>query len=130
MAYPDFQEKGQALLNGFNHLEPSYAQYLSTVLMSMDKGPDVLYYLSNNPAEATSIVNSGAQKATLALGRIEAKFLEAEAAKVLQKPKTSKAPNPVPPQARTRGSNGAFISVAPDTDDLDAFSQEFFVKKK
>lgn len=129
-AYPDFMEKGQALLSGFDNLDPGYAQYLSTVLMSMDKGPDVLYYLSNNPAEATSIVNSGAQKATLALGRIEAKFLEAEAIKVLQKPKVSKAPAPAPANARARGSNGAFVSVPPDTDDLDAFTQEFFKKKK
>lgn len=128
--YPDFMEKGQALLGGFDGLDPSYAQYLSTVLMSMDKGPDVLYYLSNNPAEAVTIVNSGAQKATLALGRIEAKFLEADATKVLQKPKVSKAPSPVPANARSRGSNGAFVSVAPDTDDLDAFTKEFFVKKK
>ena len=127
--YPDFMEKGQALLGNFDNLDSGYAQYLSTVLMSMDKGPDVLYYLSNNPAEAATIVNSGAQKATLALGRIEAKFLEADANKVLQKPKVSKAPTPPPPSTRNRGSNGAFVSVAPDTDDLDAFTQEFFKKK-
>ena len=128
--YPDFVEKGQELLSGFQNLDEGYAGYLSTLLMSMDKGPEVLYYLSNNPAEAATIVNSGAQKATLALGRIEAKFLEVDAKKVLAKPKVSKAPNPPPPQARARGSNGAFISVAPDTDDLDAFSSEFFAKRK
>jgi len=127
--YPDFQEKGKELLDGFNNLEAGYAQYLSTVLMSMDHGPAVLYYLSNNPAEAIEIVNSGAQKATLALGRIEAKFIDAKAEKTLAKPKVSKAPAPAPAAARSRGSNGAFVSVSPDTDDLDAFQKEFFKKK-
>jgi len=122
--YPDLQEKIGPMLNGFSNLPPNYAGYLSTVIMSMDKGPDVLYYLSNHPEEATQIVNSGAQKATLALGRIEAKFLEADAQKTLAKPKVTKAPPP--PPVRARGTNGAFISVAPDTDDLDAFEAEFF----
>lgn len=125
--YPDLVEKGQTLLNGFNHLDPNYAGYLSTVLMSMDKGPDVLYYLSNHPEEATTIVNSGAQKATLALGRIEARFLDADEQKKLAKPKVSNAPPP--PAERARGTNGAFITVAGDTEDLDEFSQAFFTKK-
>ncbi len=128
-SYPDLVEKGQELLNGFNNLPTDYANYLSTILMSMDKGPDVLYYLSNNPQEAREIVNSGAQRATLALGRIEAKFLDADAQKQLAKPKITKAPAPAPANARARGSNGAFVSVAPDTDDLDAFSREFFKQK-
>lgn len=128
-AMPDFMEKGQALLAEFDSLDSGYAQYLSNLFMSMDKGPDVLYYLANNPDEARQIVNSGAQKATLALGRIEAKFIEDAARKTLAKPKQSKAPPPPPAQARSRGSNGAFISVAPDTDDLDAFQREFFKKK-
>lgn len=122
--YPDFVEKGQVLLNGFNNLDPNYAGYLSNVLMSMDKGPDVLYYLSNHPDEATAIVNSGAQKATLALGRIESRFLQSE--QEAPKPKITKAP--APPTVRTRGTNGAFVGVAPDTDDLDGFSSEFFRK--
>lgn len=122
--YPDFVEKGQELLNGFNNLDPNYAGYLSNVLMSMDKGPEVLYYLSNHPDEATAIVNSGAQKATLALGRIESRFMQSE--QEAPKPKITKAP--VPPTVRTRGTNGAYVGVAPDTDDLDGFSSEFFRK--
>lgn len=125
--YPDLVEKSQNLLNGFNNLDQAYAGYLSTVLMQMDKGPDVLYYLANHPEEAHTIVNSGAQKATLALGRIEAKFLEADAQKQAAKPKVSKAPPP--PPVRARGTNGAFISVAPDTDDLDAFESQFFARR-
>lgn len=127
--YPDFMEKGQALVNSFGGLEESYGMYLTNLLMSMDKGPEVLYYLSNHPEEATQIVNSGAQRATLALGRIESKFLETNQQST-PKTKVSKAPPPPPAQARARGSNGAFIGVSPDTDDLDAFTKEFFAKKK
>jgi len=126
--YPDLQEKAETLLRSFDGLETGYAGYLSTVLMSMDHGPDVLYYLSNNPEEATQIVNSGAQKATLALGRIEAKFYEVDAQKQLAKPKVSKAPPP--PTATARGTGGGAKTVEPDTDDLDAFTQEFFRKRK
>ncbi len=126
--YPDFMEKGQALVNSFGGLDESYGMYLTNLLMSMDKGPEVLYYLSNHPEEASQIVNSGAQRATLALGRIESKFLEPQ--QEAPKTKVSKAPPPAPAQARARGSNGAFISVSPDTDDLEAFSSEFFAKKK
>jgi len=126
--YPDLQEKGRAMLSNFDNLDPNYAGYLSTVLMSMDKGPDVLYYLANHPDEAQSIVNSGAQKATLALGRIESRFLKDEQA--APKPKVSKAPPPPPAKAQARGANGAYIAVAPDTDDLDAFASEFFKPKK
>lgn len=120
--YPDFVEKGQELLNGFTNLDPNYAGYLTSVLMSMEKGTDVLYYLSNHPDEAREIVNSGAQRATLALGRIESRFLQSE--ENAPKPKVTKAPPP--PRAQARGSNGAFIAVAPDTDDLDLFEAEFF----
>jgi len=125
--YPDLIEKGQELLANFKDLPDAYADYLGTVIMQMDKGPDVLYYLSNHPAEAAQIVNSGAQKATLALGRIEAKFIEADAQKQAAKPIVSKAPPP--PPVRARGTNGAFI-VAPDTDDLDAFESQFFKPRK
>ncbi len=127
--YPDFMEKGQALVSSFGGLDENYGMYLTNLLMSMDKGPEVLYYLSNNPEEASQIVNSGAQRATLALGRIESKFLDTPQQEA-PKTKVSKAPPPAPAQARARGSNGAFISVSPDTDDLEAFSSEFFAKKK
>ena len=122
--YPDLLEKGQALLSNFNNLDQGYQGYLTNVLMDMDHGPDVLYYLSNHPQEAFDIVNSGATKATLALGRIAARFDKGE--QETAKPKVSKAPVPPPRNAQARGTNGAFIAVAPDTDDLDAFSAEFF----
>jgi hypothetical protein len=126
--YPDLIEKGQTLLGGFANLPQDYATYLSTVLQSMDHGPDVLYYLSSHPDEARTIVNSGAQKATLALGRIEAKFVQAEAEKVVAKPKVTQAPPP--PRVGSRGTGGAAQTVAPDTDDLDAFAKVFFAGRR
>jgi hypothetical protein len=126
--YPDLQEKAQPLLDSFGGLNQDYAGYLATVLQSMDHGPDVLYYLSTNPDEARAIVNSGAQKATLALGRIEAKFIEDAAQKTLAKPRVSKAPPP--PTASARGTGGGGNSIAPDTDDLDAFASVFFAPNK
>jgi hypothetical protein len=124
--YPDLIEKSQALINRFNNLEPQYSQYLTDTFMEMDHGPEVLYYLSSNPDEAIKIINSGAKKATIALGRIEARFADVANQKLAARPKVTKAPPP--PVARARGTNGAFVSVAPDTEDLSAFEQEFFRK--
>lgn len=125
--YPDFQQKGEELLSGFSDLDQAYGEYLTARLMDMEFGPDVLYYLASNPDEARKIVDSGPAKATLALGRIEAKFMFAEEEKKLARPKTSKAPPP-PPHAN-KGSAGVVVEVPDDTEDLDAFSRKLFKKK-
>lgn len=124
--YPDFQEKGQALLSTFESINEAYGEYLTATLMSMDYGPDVLYYLSNNPEEAQRIVDSGPQRASIALGRIEAKFADFEEAKQTARPKVSKAPTPPP---ANKGASPAVGTVALDTDDLDAFANLLFKKK-
>lgn len=125
--YPDFQEKAEELLTGLSGLDSDYEDYIANTIMQMDYGPDVLYYLSENPSEARAIVDSGPTKAAIALGRLEAKFAQAEAEKTLARPKVSKAPTPPP---RAKGSAVAKTSVAPDTDDLEAFSREFVKKVK
>ena len=91
--------------------------------MSMDKGPDVLYYLSSNPDEAKEIVNSGAQKATIALGRIEARFLDDETDTKTVKQKVSKAPVPPP---KNKGSSATKMSLDATSDNvnLDALAKE------
>lgn len=126
--YPDFIEKGQNLGATFDNIDPSYADYLSTTIMSMDYGPDVLYYLANNLDEATKIVQSGATKATIALGRLESKFAEADQAKQLARPKVSKAPTP--PAHVNKGSAAAKAAVDPNTDDLEEFARALFNKKR
>lgn len=125
--YPDFDEKGQELLSAFEGLDPVYGDYLATTLMSLEYGPDVLYYLANNPDEASKIVKSGYQKATISLGRLEARFAVAEEEKKPTPPKVTKAPTP--PTHLNKGSAIAVNEVQDDTDDLDAFSNKFFSKK-
>jgi hypothetical protein len=126
--YPDFLEKGETLISQFDGLDPSYGEYLTTTLMSMEYGPDVLYYLSNNQDEAKQIVASGAAKATIALGRLEAKFAFANEEKQRARPKVSKAPTP--PAHVNKGSSAAKPDVPDDTDDLDDFADKFFSKTK
>jgi hypothetical protein len=126
--YPDFREKGEELIESFSDLEPAYGEYLTATLMSMDYGPDVLYYLSSNPEEAHQIVGLGPQKASIALGRLEARFADTDSETSTPKVsrKVSKAPSPPP---RNRGATPSKASIAPDTDDLDAFEKLMFSKK-
>lgn len=124
--YPDFTEKGEELLDTFAGLDKQYGEYLTTTIMSMDHGPDVLYFLSNNIDEAERIVKLGPLGATIALGRIEARFdVEDVEEKPKPRPKVSKAPSPPP---TNKGSQAALPEVADDTDDLDAFSAKLFKK--
>ena len=126
--YPDFTEKGEELLETFADLDQAYGEYLTSTIMGMDYGPDVLYYLSNNIDEAQRIVQLGPRAATIALGRIEARF---DANDVEEKPKPrprlSKAPTPPP---TNRGSASALPEVPDDTDDLDAFASKLFKKER
>jgi hypothetical protein len=126
--YPDFQEKGEQLFSTFESIDQKYGEYLATTLMSLEYGPDVLYYLSNNLDEADKIVKSGPTKAIIALGRIEAKFADVAAEKQLSKPRVSKAP--APPGHLNKGTSSAKPAIKGDEDDLDAFAAELFKKKR
>lgn len=123
--YPDFEEEGNKLMNTFSEIDQGYGEYLAGTIMGMDHGPDVLYYLSQNLDEADKIVKSGILKATLALGKIQAKFEEDAETKKISR--VSKAPTP--PDRINKGSAVSKSVVSDDTDDLDAFSQKFFKKK-
>ena len=125
--YPDFQEKGQGLLDTFAAIPQEYGEYLTATIMSLDNGPDVLYFLSENIEEAQRIVNLGGTKAAIALGRIDAKFeVDDVEEKPVPRPKVSKAPAPPP---TNRGSSAALAEVPDDTDDLDAFTAKLFKKR-
>lgn len=118
---PDLKEKAATLDSTFRDLDPQYGTFLAETIMSMDKGPEVLHYLGDNLSEARTIVASGAMKAVLALGRIEARLTsgdKVEKGKVVP----TRAPEPAP---LNRGSSGKNL-VAADTDDLDAFEKQFF----
>lgn len=126
--YPDFDEKAVELVEAFDGIDDKYGAYLSQTIMGMEYGQDVLYYLANNVDEARTIFNSGGQKAAIALGRLEARFAFANEEKETPRPRVSKAPTP--PTHLNKGSSVAVAEIPDDTDDLDAFSQKFFSKKK
>lgn len=125
--YPDFTEKGQALVPIFEGVNEQYLDYLTNTVMSMDYGTDVLYYLAQNPSEAENIVKSGATKATIALGRIEARFAAQDSTPTAPA-KVTKAPPP-PPHVN-KGTSAARVEVEDDTDDLEAFKSKFFKKSR
>ena len=122
--YPDFNEKGQELIDSLGEIDQQYGEYLSTTIMEMDHGAEVLYYLASNPEEARDIIASGAKRATIALGRLEARFEEGSAEKPKARPKVSKAP---PPPPKNKGSAvAAGTTVRGDEDDLDAVARALF----
>lgn len=116
---PDIREKGLALTDTFSGIDEGYGEYLVSAIMSMEHGPEVLYYLSDNVDEAQRIVASGPVAATIALGRLEAQFTGT----TKQKVKVTEAPEP--PQQVSRGASGKF-EVPDDTDDLTAFAKKFY----
>ena len=119
---PDIREKIATMADAFEGIDPNYGEYLAGTIMSCEYGPEIMYYLSQNIGEAQKIVASGPAAATLAIGRLEAKFMtKTEDAK--RNKKVSDAPPP--PKDRSRGSGGRF-AVAPDTRDLAAFRREFY----
>lgn len=125
--YEDLDEKNASLENTFRGLDPKFGQYLATTIMSLDYGPEVLRHLADNVAEAKQIVSSGPAKATIALGRLDARFaLHDEEKSEQKKLKVSKAP--VPPERVNKGTSVS-RNITPDTDDLTAFETEFFKKK-
>jgi hypothetical protein len=120
--YEDYFEKTAELESAFRDLDPNYGEYLATTIMGMDAGVDVLYYLSENIDEAVRITSLGPVGATIALGKIEARFDKTEDNK--KAPRLTKAPDPAP---ANKGS-AATSQARPDTDDLDAFEKQFYKK--
>lgn len=124
---PDIRENIADLVETFGGLEPAYGEYLATAIMANERGPEIMNYLSQNIGEAQKIVASGPTAAILAIGRLEARLTPEDKPEEKRNSKRqSNAPNP--PEARSRGS-GAKVTVADDTDDLDAFEVKFFKKR-
>lgn len=123
--YPDFQEKGEELIASFDGIDPTYGEYLTTQIMDLEYGTDVLYHLATNPEEAKRIVESGARRATVALGRLDAKFALAEETKQEVRQKVSQAPTPPP----TNKGAAPVVSTDLNTANLDTFARELFGKR-
>lgn len=118
---PEIRENIAELTDTFSDLDPGYGEYLAATLMSLDTGPQIMNYLSQNIGEAQRIVNLGPALATFELGRLAAAMTPVE--KPVKAKKVSSAPTP--PDTRTRGAGGKF-AVRGDTDNLDAFEEAFF----
>lgn len=120
--HEDFQESVVNLEDTFQNLDQKYSEYLANTIMQSEYGTEILYHLSQNLDEAQSIVDSGATKATLAIGRLEANFASDEKQPKPAK-KVTKAKKPPTKLSRGAGSN---TGIADDTDDLAAFEKKFF----
>lgn len=120
--HSDFLDKTLELEATFEGLDAQYSDYLVQTIKSLDHGPEVLYYFANNLDEASKFVAMGPLNATLALGEINAMFK----GRTRSDPKISAAP---PPPQVNKGVS-ARRPVAGDTEDLEAFSDVFFSKKK
>lgn len=120
--HEDFSESVAGLESTFSSLDQDYASYLANTIMQSDNGADVLYHLSKNTDLAQEIVDSGATKATLAIGRLSAQFAETEKP-AAPTAKVTKAKAPPIKRSRGSGSKKPFDAA---TDDLDAFEKEFF----
>jgi len=116
--YDDFEEvvwEG-GLQEKYQMQEPTFA-----ALRETDHPAEIVYALVKDPAEAARVAAmTPAQQAKYVFSK------DAELASG-KKPRTPKAA--APPGQQTRGASGQF-TVAGDTDDLDAFSKEFFAKKR
>lgn len=123
---PDIRDGISDLTDTFAELEPNYGEYLATLLMSSEQGPRIMHYLSQNLSEAQKIVASGPAAATLALGRLEARFITTRV-KEETKRNVKKSSAPTPPETSSKG-RGSKFDTKDDTEDLDAFERKFFSK--
>lgn len=115
--YPDFQQKGQALVDQFQDLEPNYAKFLTDTIRSLDNGADVFYYLASSPEEAKEIVAKGPSIAAVYLGRISAKLEpDEEPTQPNSSVTTRKVTNAPKPPPRVKGTG---VPKVRDLDDLD-----------
>lgn len=125
--YPDYVQKGEALLSDLSDIPADTAVFLTTAIMELDYGPDVFYYLAEHPDEARAIATSSPQKVLTRLGKLDARFELAADEKSGKETKirSTKAPAPAP---RNKGVSVARPAIDPATDDLDAFARELFKK--
>ncbi len=119
---PDLAEKVSDLERSLADSPQEIVESLAVTVMGLENGPDVLYYLAQNVEEARRIAQGGPQ-ALIALGKIDAMVKP-----VVEKTEVKKITEASEPPPRTRGMNGQF-GVSPDTNDLDAFTREFFKGK-
>lgn len=126
---PTIREDITNLTEVFQDLHPDYGEYLAATIMASDVGPQLMHYFSQNIGEAQKIVAAGPAAATLALGRLETRFLKSSSEQGFEGNRQKVSGAPPVPETVNRGSKGQF-AVKPDTDDQAAFNREFFKKPR
>lgn len=104
---PDYRDKA--------HYAP-VSDVMVEIIKDSQKGPELAYYLGNNPDESRSIAQMSERQAALALGRIEAKLEKPSAPAPAPKP-VSKAPPP-PPKIEAADSAPRVSTTSPDSDSM------------
>jgi hypothetical protein len=89
---------------------------MADIIKDSDKGPEIAYYLGNNPDESRGIAQMSERQAAVAIGRIEAKLEKPSAPEPTPKP-VSKAPPP-PPKIEATDSTPRVSTTSPDSDKL------------
>lgn len=123
---PEIREELNDFVENFGGLDPQYGEYLATTLMSLENGPEVMLYLSQNIGEAQELVAAGPYAATVAMAKLDERFSKKSNAKPSNNRRPSKAPNP--PSSQTRGQR-VNTEVPIDTDNLSDFERVFYQKK-
>lgn len=116
-AYDDFYE---VVVDGAAANKYPLQQSALEAILEADNPADIAYELAKNPAEAAKLASMTPTQ--------QAKYVFSKDAEwtAKKKPRTTKAPEPA--ATLTRGNSGRF-NVSGDTDDLGAFSKEFFAKR-
>lgn len=102
-------------------VNPDVAEYIASTIMSLDTGPEILYYLATNLDEAAEVFTSNQVAATLTIGALDADIKRTKAKAI--KSKVTSAPEP--PSALARGV-GTMSDVPDDTDDLISFERKLY----
>jgi len=93
----------------------SVSQPVTDAIIESDVGPQILYYLADNPDFARGLAEKSITSQLRAIGRLEAKFEKTEAPKTSEKPPVAKKSNaPAPINPLRAGGNPADISLDAD----------------
>lgn len=124
----DIRESAAVLISDLqDKISPEHGDYLATTIMQLEQGPEVLYFLAQNPDVAEAIASQDAFKATIALGGLNERIRYEKLAQENGNPKPRQSKAPEPPRNVNRGASGRF-EVPGDTEDLDAFARVFLKK--
>lgn len=97
----DYDEVADAALGTLAELSGPGTRSVSQAIVASEHGPELLYYLGQNPEEAQRIANLSPTRAVMALGRLETQLAKQEDENPdkegTTQPPVSRAPKPISP---------------------------------